>query len=184
VTPFSTRTDEELAVWKKTIPEKVLANWKKSKHCKRCDRDLPRSTEFFPIDNRRSKDKLGVYCLECVRATWSRDKESNLKKDKERRIKLRQEVLAAYGNRCKCCGEDTFEFLAIDHIHTNGKQHRDLIGSNSYNTYRWLKRNGFPEGGEFAVRVLCHSCNNAFAHYGYCPHQEEKKVFQEATVDA
>lgn len=33
-----------------------------------------------------------------------------------RRKRLRAAVLEAYGARCACCGEDTEEFLSIDHI--------------------------------------------------------------------
>lgn len=84
---------------------------------------------------------------------------------------LRMAALAAYGGRCACCGEDTPEFLAIDHVNGDGAEHRKTLaksgrGGAGTPTYRWLKRNGYPEG----FRVLCHNCNIAIGFYGACPH--------------
>lgn len=97
------------------------------------------------------------------------------------RLKLRVETLLAYGGCCACCGEDKYEFLAIDHKNNNGSEHRKSIGGTLSNprsggaTYRWLRINNYPEG----FQVLCHNCNFAKGHYGYCPHQEESK-YQES----
>jgi hypothetical protein len=74
---------------------------------------------------------------------------------REYRAKLRYEVINAYGSKCVCCGETTFQFLAIDHI--NGTM-----------TYLWLKNHGWPPG----FQVLCHNCNLAKSLYGICPHKE------------
>jgi hypothetical protein len=37
-------------------------------------------------------------------------------KQTKRQQQCRREALAAYGGCCECCGEQRFEFLAIDHI--------------------------------------------------------------------
>jgi hypothetical protein len=90
----------------------------------------------------------------------------------------RRIVLEHYGGkpaRCACCGESTYEFLAIDHINGGGNQHRKRLSSpntksgtfSSREFYRMLKTQGFPAG----YQVLCHNCNMAKGFYGKCPHQ-------------
>jgi len=86
--------------------------------------------------------------------------------------KLRLEVLSHYSHgtmQCNCCGDAHVEFLALDHIHGGGNQHRKRAGNNMA-VYREVRREGFPSG----YRVLCHNCNCSLGHYGYCPHQKEK----------
>lgn len=96
---------------------------------------------------------------------------------KKSNLKLKREVIDAYGGKCACCGEITLVFLTIDHIDGNGAEHRRRMaaetGSNwgqaGTPTYRWLRKNGFPEG----FRVLCANCNCG-RHWngGTCPHEE------------
>jgi hypothetical protein len=94
--------------------------------------------------------------------------------DKERRLKIRKEVMNHYGNKCNCCGEDTLEFLAIDHINGKGNEHRRKISpKNQTNVsstvmYRWLIKNNYPDG----FQILCHNCNVAKHHHGICPHKK------------
>ncbi len=85
------------------------------------------------------------------------------------RIKLREQVLEAYGGVCKCCGESTPEFLAIDHIFNDGKEQRKTISS-GFATYIWLKKQGFPQD---RFQLLCHNCNWGKRLYGVCPHQRK-----------
>ena len=54
--------------------------------------------------------------------------------------------------QCACCGETNKRLLTIDHIHGDGKQHRQKIGKN---IYRWIIQNNFPEG----FQILCMNCN-------------------------
>jgi hypothetical protein len=92
------------------------------------------------------------------------------------RRRLRIEVLRAYGGEtpgCTCCGEDKIEFLSVDHVGGGGSAHRKRIGASGL--YTWLKREGFPPG----FRILCHNCNQAIGHYGYCPHQERREYLLE-----
>jgi hypothetical protein len=77
--------------------------------------------------------------------------------------------------KCACCGETRVEFLALDHISAGGAQHRKTVGNGS-NMWRWLLKQGFPEG----YRVLCHNCNQALGAWGYCPHQREAEKRGEA----
>ena len=67
---------------------------------------------------------------------------------------------------CKCCNEQHYEFLSIDHIHGGGNQHRKKLGSKYI--YSWLIQSLFPKG----YQVLCHNCNMAKAFYKICPHKE------------
>ena len=107
------------------------------------------------------------------RTYYSRHRERLRAHQKEAQAALRREVISAYGARCVCCGETTFEFLAIDHVHGGGSRHRrDVIGPGR-SFYLWLKRHGYP-ADEF--RVLCHNCNAARGYYGYCPHERDKEV--------
>ena len=99
------------------------------------------------------------YCqtknLEASRRSWRR---------------IRREIITAYGSICMCCGETTYEFLAIDHIDGNGAAERRKYGSA---IYRSLRRRGFPKEG---YRLLCHNCNMSRGYYGYCPHQGGSEV--------
>jgi hypothetical protein len=59
---------------------------------------------------------------------------------------------------CQHCNKvEDLRILSIDHINGNGNKHRKEIGignKGGYNFYRWLKRNGYPEG----FQVLCFNC--------------------------
>jgi hypothetical protein len=83
------------------------------------------------------------------------------------RDRRRQQVLAAYGSVCQCCGEERKEFLAIDHINGNGGRHRRELALSGVRFYDWLWKEGFPHG----YQVLCHNCNSSRGIHGYCPHE-------------
>jgi len=79
--------------------------------------------------------------------------------------KLREEAFAGYGGSCECCGESSFEFLALDHVNGGGREERKTMS-----TYQIAKKVidlGFPS----EYRVLCHNCNQSIGWFGYCPHQ-------------
>ena len=87
---------------------------------------------------------------------------------KARYLRLRADVLAAYGNKCACCGETHPHFLSIDHKNGGGKKDRIARGfrEGGMNWYKFLLKE-HPEH----VQILCHNCNMAKGHYGICPHQ-------------
>ena len=93
-----------------------------------------------------------------------------LKRDKRRA--LRERVFEKYGGaKCRCCGEDHFEFLEIDHVNGDGSNHRRKFpGARSICT--WLRANNFPPG----FQVLCRNCNTSRGKYGYCPHELERQT--------
>ena len=80
---------------------------------------------------------------------------------------MRAAVLRAYGGEsphCVCCGEQTREFLTLDHVNNGGRAHRRLKGNQG--VYHELRRTGYPD----SYRVLCFNCNLARGCYGRCPH--------------
>lgn len=79
---------------------------------------------------------------------------------------LRDEMFAAYGARCECCGEGRRPFLALDHAFGGGTQDRQKGGQRGVLTR--LKTAGWPKVG---YRVLCHNCNAATIGGRMCPHQ-------------
>lgn len=87
-------------------------------------------------------------------------------------------VLCHYGGnppKCACCGEETYEFLAIDHI--KGKWSQDEIKQHRHHSsnrlFRWIIDAGFPEG----FQILCHNCNSALGFFGFCPHKHPEKSY-------
>lgn len=83
-------------------------------------------------------------------------------------IKLKFEVLKAYGGKCICCGETQPYFLTIDHVYNDGASDRKINGSGR-RFYHYLKRLGFPKD---RYQILCYNCNNAKRILGYCPHRQ------------
>lgn len=102
--------------------------------------------------------------------------------NKKSMLKLKREIMDAYGGACSCCGETELAFLTIDHIDGNGAEHRREMaaernspwGQAGHATYRWLRKNNFPEG----FQVLCANCNCG-KHWngGVCPHQQMADEF-------
>ena len=149
------------------------------KHCPRCGQDKP--LDKFSRDRRRA-DGRQTYCKDCAKSyasapervlakrQWeqaNRDKRKEYrdrgqrKHDETRNKRLKEAVFGHYGWTCACCG--TTERLCIDHIDGNGRAHRDeLFGRGGgrvygYEFYRWLIKNGFPEG----FQTLCKPCNSS-----------------------
>lgn len=78
-----------------------------------------------------------------------------------KRIRYKISALNKYGRSCSYCGEDTFEFLCIDHVNNDGKTDR---AKNKINGAMWeyLSKNRFMP---HKYQVLCHNCN--MAKHGY-----------------
>mgnify|MGYP001609560470 CR=1 FL=1 len=85
----------------------------------------------------------------------------------KRRRELKIKVIAAYGGKCKCCGEINKEFLTIDHINGGGRKHiKEVGGGGAF--YYWIVKNDYPKD----LRLLCFNCNCSLGFYGYCPHKK------------
>jgi hypothetical protein len=150
--------------------EKPLSDFGKDRQSKygvnsRCHVcDAQRQKEYHTTP--KSKEYIRHYSAE-HRAELNR-------KQNERNKGIRLATITAYGGECACCGERILEFLAIDHINGGGNQQkRDTGMHGGSNIYRFLRRNGWPDG----YRVLCHNCNMSKGIYGYCPHEKAKEDY-------
>lgn len=155
------------------------------KKCTKCSDDKPIEEFLIRSDNGRR----GSHCKGCRSRAYSlsylsdpeffkakskanRDADIEASRERERSYshRAKREALVAYSADppfCQCCKETIVEFLTIDHINGDGKQHRAEIGrSGGRATYVWLRQNGWPPG----FRVLCFNCNAAAGLYGSCPH--------------
>lgn len=97
-------------------------------------------------------------------------------------MRLKQDVMNAYGGKCQCCGEYRFSMMTIDHIHENGAAHRNELNGGfgrdkSVDFYRWLKFENFPSG----FQVLCYNCNISKHRLGRCEHVGEQVKVQRSS---
>ena len=130
---------------------------RKMRTCSDCGAEKSVS-DFYP-----HKYKTRYQCKECHLAY-------NVLQRKE----IRRKVMAHYSHntiRCSCCGEQTIEFLAIDHVYDNGNIERRKYKSD-LTEWRYLIRSGFPDG----YQVLCHNCNFAKSLSSGCPHQYTERI--------
>ena len=129
--------------------------------------------------NKAAKDGLNTYCKPChsenVKQWRLKNPERKREQSRRQAKKLKQQVLDAYNNACACCGEDTPEFLSIDHINNDGAEHRRQISGTrtaaGVSVYRWLRQKGFPKDN---FQLLCYNCNAAKQFFKGCPHNKFK----------
>lgn len=144
----------------------------KNKKCKICgEKDISK----FYIRKNKNKEYIDSLCISCRLKDNEKRRKENPEKWKEyerrKRLNLKLKIINAYGRKCECCGEDKYEFLAIDHIDGGGIQHKKRIKKEEgKNLYYWLLAHDFPKG----FRILCHNCNQSLGMYGYCPHEKER----------
>lgn len=140
------------------------------RECSKCH--TSKSEDQFYEKKFRSRSWVSHICKECTKAyererhrTWYRDKHLQIQKNYHRRLK--RELIAAYGGKCNCCGETTFEFLQLDHTNGGGHTHRKSL---TLHMSAHLKKLGYPKQG---YQILCANCNFSLGIYGYCPHSHE-----------
>jgi hypothetical protein len=92
-----------------------------------------------------------------------------LSKSEQKARRLRDEVIAAYGGKCSCCGDDNRLHLQLHHVEGGGNKHLRAEGSTAH--FRDAKRRGYPKDYE----VRCANCNNS-THFGggLCVHERAK----------
>ncbi len=117
---------------------------------------------FKPISEYSEKTAALVRWLVAHPDNHARYNESKRKK----RMEQRRQVISHYGGACVCCDLDDMDVLSIDHVNGGGTAHRKLIGDSSYQMYKWIIENNYPED----FQVLCMNCNLAKSQ-GTCPHR-------------
>ncbi len=107
-------------------------------------------TEYFKQYYQSHRDDLLPRSRE-----WA---ESHLGYQRERTIKIKQEVLTHYGNgECICvgCGERRLDCLSLDHIANNGAdERRKQFRGGGVEFYRHLQKLNYPDG----YQTLCMNC--------------------------
>ena len=76
-------------------------------------------------------------------------------RERARREKAREEVIAALGGRCADCGFDDPRALTVDHVHDDGKSERILFKFDFVAMRRHMTRT--VRSGRY--QVLCANCN-------------------------
>ncbi|KKN26963.1 hypothetical protein LCGC14_0869590 [marine sediment metagenome] len=94
----------------------------------------------------------------------NREKHAELVRNSYRRAK--NLFFEMYGSKCACCGEETREFLTLDHV-------KGQVGKKKQKTraaYGEAIKKYDPE----KFRILCRNCNWAIGFLGYCPHERNR----------
>lgn len=162
------------------------------KSCSKCGMAKPLSdfgNEF------KKKDGKKPFCKPCGKiirkASYDSDPQKAIRKTqawkaknperanrylRENRIKKRKAVIAGYGGKCTCCGEDNEVFLTLEHVNGGGNAHRKNGGS--LKTYMAAIKEGFPD----KYTILCMNCNFAKRFGKVCPHMDN--VTDKQKIDA
>jgi hypothetical protein len=135
-------------------------------------------------------DGLQAYCRECAwtfRQTYAQTHRENYATNQRRYVaahleqvlwsnrhrsrseswQVRQDMIAAYGGACTCCGEVEPYFLELDHWLQDGAAERKSLGiDGGVRFYRYIQEQGYPP----SYRLLCANCNAAYGFYHFCPH--------------
>jgi 5-methylcytosine-specific restriction endonuclease McrA len=117
-------------------------------------------------------DKPYYYCLYHTeerkrhkRKYYQENKDTYNKRAVARWNDLKTRFLAMYGGICFCCHESQSEFLTLDHVKNDGKQHRAERSASG--VYMDALERYDPD----RFQILCYNCNIAKYNYGTCPHQ-------------
>lgn len=118
-------------------------------------RNREKRTSYNRAYSQRKAPERRLYAKEHYRI----NRERILNRNRVYNQKLKEEILTYYNNKlspeCVVCGEKRTQCLLIDHIKGDGYIQR-RVGSPSAGShfYRWLKKQGFPEG----YQTLCMNC--------------------------
>ena len=78
------------------------------------------------------------------------------KKTNSQYAKLRQKVIAGYGDKCARCGYSDWRALQIDHVNGGGRKELREVWKGSVRGFLyWLVKNEFPP----EYQCLCANCN-------------------------
>ncbi len=83
------------------------------------------------------------------------------------RIRTKLKFISLYGGECTCCGEADPRFLTLDHIGSDGNEHRKDLACNQ------IMALAIREYSPSKYQVLCYNCNCAKStNGGICPHKD------------
>jgi hypothetical protein len=149
-----------------------------NKWCKDCCSN--RSARFYRMQTPEQKeDRKAIQARyreghrEKINADEKVRRDSNPERERVRQVTwkrgLREQMIAAYGGACSCCGETRYEFLTLDHV--NGGGHKDRKTRSTDSLLCYLRDQGWPKSD---YTVLCWNCNASKGVYGFCPHERER----------
>lgn len=126
-----------------------------------------RKRELYSRDNSKHLERSRAF----RKANPERVNTTNRRLAIQYRKKLRAEMIAAYGDCCKCCGESQSMFLQLDHINNDGAAERRIIKTGSH-LWAKLKKAGWPSD---RYQLLCANCNfGKLLNGGICPHAKNQ----------
>ena len=132
-------------------------------NCGKCGVEL--TDENWPKNLQKRSARRCRPCSNAEQKNWRGTPEQRALK--RRAVKI--EVMSHYGGKCACCGETEMAFLTIDHVNGDGAAHRREIKAAGGTLYRWLQKNGYPQGD---YQCLCMNCNFAKSkNFWGCPHE-------------
>src|SRR3990167_9777047 len=125
-------------------------------HCRKCKKPTPRGSKrakgmcracYMKVYKARYLSDPKKYEHERRRAAqyYQDHIEHERRRNAATNRALRLEAIAAYGGKCRCCGETEEKFLTLDHINGGGKQHRLRARGSTGTIYRDLKKQGWPK---------------------------------------
>jgi hypothetical protein len=92
---------------------------------------------------------------------------------------IRAQAIRKYGGFCACCGENTPEFLTLDHVNRDGYRERFGNGKDRRQlpvTQAWYRKL-LSEPVRTDLRVLCYNCNcGRERNNGICPHERQLRL--------
>ncbi len=143
----------------KRDPQRSLFDWNAMNKPARNER----RRDLYKSDSERQRERTRAY----RRANPDKVLEYNAKWRRQFFGGLRTEMIATYGGKCACCGEQESIFLDLDHINNDGAADRRERG-NGQRLLVWLKANDWPRD---RYQLLCCNCNQGKARNGgVCPH--------------
>lgn len=100
------------------------------------------------------------------------DPSKHYKKVRDRRTKVRFDLVELLGGQCQDCSYDTFLALQIDHIYSDAKQDKARFKNDIYVMYYYYLTH--PDEAKERVQVLCANCNRLKVY----SHNETKRKYK------
>lgn len=128
-----------------------------TKICRVCSHELTKKNTYTVSKGNICKSCYRTYQQKLQKKKYADNPDIVKATVKAHRDKIKREVLGHYSKDLTCvkCKFDDLRALSIDHIDSGGCKHRKELGNTGGTEfYRWLKKEGYPEG----FQVLCMNC--------------------------